>query len=107
MKRSQSEFAVRAQAYQLHGVFVRFLVNQHQVWFDMTVAVILPVARKRMVAIRRIKRLVVRKAIYNWEQIIVKRDTMLAFALALVVTLELTRPLNRPHEVLFSVLQCC
>ncbi len=40
MKRSQSEFAVRAKAYQLQHFVIRPSVDQHQIGLEVTVPMV-------------------------------------------------------------------
>jgi len=100
----QPKFAMRSEPHQSHEVIARFLVNQHQVGLNETVPLVLPVARQHVVAETRLKQLIVRQCVHNEKQVNIEHCPVLAFALTLVIALELACPFNRPHEERSSAL---
>ena len=88
---------MRAEANEPQSVVIGFLVDQHQVGLYVAIAVIFPVARKRMVAASRLQRLIIREGDQDREQIAVERCPVAAPGHTFVVAFELAGPLNRPH----------
>jgi hypothetical protein len=47
-RRSQAKLAMRAETHKLQHRIIRLPVNQHQVWFDMAVTVVILINGKSM-----------------------------------------------------------
>ncbi len=69
----QAKFAMRAKSNELQHSIIRFTVNQHQVWLDVAIPVILPIASQRVVALLLGQRLVVRQILNDGNEIIRQR----------------------------------
>ena len=98
---------MRAKANQLQGVRVGRAVDQDQVGLDVAIAVIPPIARQRMVSVMWLQHLIVRQSGHDREQVSIERCSMLTFAFAFVVALELASPFNRSYEAPPSIPQSC
>ena len=79
-----------------------FTVNQHQVWLDVTIAVVFPIAGQRVVAVLFGQRLIIRQGCDDGNKIAGQCRPMQAFGFLLVVALELAGLFNRPHSGLPS-----
>ncbi len=95
---SQAKLAMRSKANELQHRIIRFSINQHKVGLHVTVPVILPVAGQRVVAMLLRQRLVIRQSRDDGPKIDRQRLPMLTFGFSLIVALELTGLLNRPHS---------
>jgi hypothetical protein len=80
-----------------HGV-LGLSINEHKVGFDVTVAMIFPVASQGMISLTRLKRKVVGQGVEDCLQVGLKSGAMLALGFALEVVFELRGWLNPPHE---------
>ncbi len=88
---------MRTEPHKPHDVGGGFLVDQHQIRFNVAVPMIFPIASEWMVMEMRFKWLIVSKAIHNRKQVIIQCGAVLTFGFPLVISLELTCPFNRPH----------
>lgn len=50
-RRSQAKLAMRAETHKLQHRIIRLPVNQHQVWFDMAVTVVIPLATECVIPV--------------------------------------------------------
>ena len=89
---------MRAQAHQLQHVCSRLPVNQNKVGLDVAVTMIFPLPCERVIAIFFGHWLVIRQSRDDGDEITLKGLSVWAFRLALQVSLELARLLNRPHQ---------
>jgi hypothetical protein len=55
------------ESHKAQSLGIRFLINQHQVRLNMTIAVIFPIACQSMVMMTRRKDLIVAEGIDDWE----------------------------------------
>ena len=94
---SQTKLSMGAQEHQAQRFSVRLLVNQHQIRFDVAVAMVLPLASQRMVPVTRRQRFVSQQGGQDRTNLSVQRGPVLTLAFAPVIALELTRVLRRPH----------
>lgn len=96
-KQGFESLAMRAKPRQPQSVGIRLPVDQQQVGLDVTFAVARPIARKIVVAITRIQRLIGRQCNQHRLERVIERGSMLALSLPLVVALERGGTINRPH----------
>ena len=82
----QSKLAVRAKPNQLQSIEVRLSINQHQIWFKMTIPELCPVARERVVMEPRRQRSVCCQQVHDFRKKIRELLRIAAFRFALEVT---------------------
>ena len=66
--RSKTKLAVRAEPDKLKAFIVRLAVNQDEVWPDVAIAVIAPLATQRVIEIAARQRLIVCQRVDGFEQ---------------------------------------
>lgn len=88
---------MRAQSDELQCVVVGFSVDKHQIRFEMAVPMIAPVSAQTVVMVTRLHRYIVRQRDQDRHELSIKCCPVLTLGFALVVSLELSRLLNRPH----------
>jgi hypothetical protein len=49
-ERSESEFAMRAEADEFQGVVVGPAIDENEIWANVAIAAVVPIAAERMVA---------------------------------------------------------
>ena len=64
-RKSQTKLAVRSKANKLKTGRIRLAVNQHKIGADVTIAVIVPVAREGMIEVAARKGLIHGQQIHN------------------------------------------
>jgi hypothetical protein len=94
----QTQFTVRPNTHQLQGIGIGHSVNQDQIWFDVTVTMIGPFARQRMVTVFWRQGLVDNQEFEYIQQCAIEHQPVLTLGFSFVVALELTCSLNRPHS---------
>jgi hypothetical protein len=96
----QTQLKMRAEPHELQAIVCRLAVDQHQVGFDVAIAVIFPVAGEDMIPMAGFKRLIVCQCVHQREQICVKRYPMQTFDRAVAVSHSAgVRALLRPDNV--------
>ena len=95
--RSKTEFAVRAEAHEIEMPGVGLAVDQNHVGPDVAVPMVLPLTGKRMVAMARRERPILRQVGQNTCKVGIKGFGEAAFLLAPVIPLEDRGSPNRPH----------
>ena len=95
--RSKTEFAVRAETHEIEMPGVGLAVDQDHVGPDVAVPMVLPFTGKRMVAMARRERPILRQVGQNTCKVGIKGLGEAAFLLAPVIPLEDRGSPNRPH----------
>jgi hypothetical protein len=72
----------------LKGLIIRLPIDKHQIWSDVAIAAILPVARQCMIVKFLCQRLILRKSLNHGHEILGKKGPMLPFRFALQVAPE-------------------
>ena len=88
---------MRADAHELQRLFIGLPVDQYQVWLDVAISVILPVAGQCVIAVTWLQWMIAGQGFHNGHQFLIECGAVLALGLALVVALELAGVLNPPH----------
>lgn len=96
--RLESEFAVGAKPNELQNIRPGLAVDEHQIGPDVTIAVVLPVAREGMVSATDRQRSIVSQVVHCSGEDAIEEVAMQPLGLALVVFLEPAEALNRPHS---------
>lgn len=94
---SQAEFTMRTETHKFQDLGIWFSVDQHEIGFDMAIAVIFPGTGKCMITVLFRQGLVGGQNHNDRQQVLIKRSAVLASCFALVVSLEARGPFNRPH----------
>lgn len=87
---------MRAETDQAENVFP-LGIDQHQIGLDVTIAMIAPVAGKRMILIARRKRLIQSQNAKDCAQVSFHRSAMPTLQFSLEIAPELASLLNFPH----------
>ena len=69
----QAKLAVRSDADELQYRVVRLSIDQHQIWLDVAISVILPIASQRVVAVLLGQCLVIRQNRDDGDKIALQR----------------------------------
>ena len=85
------------QTDQLQCLGVRLAVDQHQIRLDVTVSMIRPVSGQCVIAMAWLQRGIIGQGCDHRDENSIKPLCVLPFGLALIVSAELTCPLNLPH----------
>ena len=88
---------MRSNANEPERSCIWLLVDKHQIRSKVAVTEVGPQAAERMVMVVWFKHIVAGKSLYDYGQSFIEVGAMTTAGLPLVVALELTRPLNRPH----------
>jgi hypothetical protein len=80
---------VGAKSHKAQRVAVRLLVDQHQIGFNVTIPMILPIAGQGMVAVMRFQQRVGQQQEQDGVEIVVEGDSVPTFLLAQIVPFEL------------------
>ena len=71
-----SKLTVRTNPYQPQRNFIGLLINQNQIWFDVTITMIFPLAREWMIPIANFQCLIISKAIHNGKEFIILNSSV-------------------------------
>lgn len=83
MTDSQTEFAVRSNPDELQNIVTQFSVNQHQIWFDMAVPMVFPVACQCVITVPLGKRQIICQCRDDDSEVDLQRLPVQAHCLAL------------------------
>ena len=97
-RKSQTKLAVRSKADKLKGGRIRLAVNQHKVGAEVTIAVIFPIARQRMIQVALGQRLIRGQQVHDRHQKTVQLLAKLPGFLAPIIAFESICVFNSPHS---------